>query len=369
MGIREVVEMAEVDLFAKPKTAFITSLFCGLQMVIDEKTDTAATDGKSIYIGPQWFSDLSRQMRVTVLAHEVWHVALKHNLRRGNRDPKIWNYACDFYINNMLKEAGFVMEMGLSDPKYNGMSEEEIYEKLLQSGEEPEKSFNDALLSPGSGEGYSTSAQEVEANIDSLLIRAAIAAKQSGQADTVPGHIEVYLDSLLNPKLPWEVILKDFFSEMAKVDYTWKRPNKRFFPDFYLPSLGGNTLGHVSFYLDISGSVSDAQFKVYASEIDSIIKQFRPEKVSVVTFDTSIHDEYELTPQDEIANLKFHGRGGTCLDCVHAHATKHKPQVMVVFSDLDCRKMEVEPSAKVIWVCLDNPSAQVNFGNLIHVNS
>ncbi|MGL5583717.1 MAG: vWA domain-containing protein [Cetobacterium sp.] len=365
MDIRKVVEMAEVDLFAKPKTAFITSLFCGLSMVIDEKHQTAATDGKSIFVNPQWFSELSRQMRVTVFAHEVWHVALKHNLRKGNRDPEVWNYACDFYINNMLIEAGFVMEMGLSDSKYNGMSEEEIYEQLLQSGEKPEKSFGDVLLMPGDGQ----MAQEIEANTDSLLIRAAIAAKQSGQAGTVPGHIELYLDSLLNPKLPWEVILRDFFSEMAKVDYTWKRPNKRFFPDYYLPSLGGNTLGHVMFYLDISGSVSDAQFKVYASEIDTIIKQFRPAKVSVVTFDTRIHDEYELTPQDEITDLKFHGRGGTSLDCVHEHATKHKPQIMVVFSDLDCRKMEVEPMAKVIWVCLDNPSAQVNFGNLIHVNS
>lgn len=36
--------------------------------------------------------------------HEIGHVALGHVARRENRDPQLWNVACDLYVNQMLAE-------------------------------------------------------------------------------------------------------------------------------------------------------------------------------------------------------------------------------------------------------------------------
>ncbi|WP_312929039.1 DUF2201 family putative metallopeptidase, partial [Pseudescherichia sp.] len=75
---------------------------------------------------------ISKEMRVTLLAHEAWHVGLMHPLRRGNRDPEKWNAACDFAINIMLKDLGYHFDanLGLLDEQYRGMSAETIYDKL-----------------------------------------------------------------------------------------------------------------------------------------------------------------------------------------------------------------------------------------------
>lgn len=92
---------------------------------------TMATDGKRLVWCPDFVDALSAKELEGVVAHEVSHCALKHPLRRGKRDPELWNVACDYVINRDLIKAGFTLPKGvLLDAKYNGMSEDEIYARL-----------------------------------------------------------------------------------------------------------------------------------------------------------------------------------------------------------------------------------------------
>ena len=69
-----------------------------------------------------------------VMAHEILHVGLRHEMRRQGRDPWLWNVACDYVIN------GWLLEMGvgrapeavgyLFDPELKGASAEEIYDRI-----------------------------------------------------------------------------------------------------------------------------------------------------------------------------------------------------------------------------------------------
>ena len=362
----KALDLAKVDLFAKSKNAFICSIFCSLQLKWDDTIPTACTDGLNILINPKYFMDLPRPCRVTLLAHETWHVALKHVLRLAARNPELWNWACDFYINNMLDSSGYIIGIGwLLDHQYDDLSAPRIYDKLLQQGSKQQQNSLGMDIKPCS----MADEEEVEVQIDSMLIRGSIAAQQSGQAGSIPGEIQAYIDELLNPKLPWNDILRNFVNEMTRNDYTWAKPNKRYLPDVYLPSLNSEGLEHIIFYTDISCSVTDAQFAVYISEIHAIKTTLSPKRITVCTFDTRIHDIHELEEGDNIADCNFTGRGGTSLKCVYEHAKKEKPELIVVFSDLECPPMNEPPAPNVIWVCLDNPSATVNFGQLIHVNS
>src|SRR5208282_5738728 len=99
--------------------------------VEDRSIRTMQTDGVSIRYNPDFVAGLSRGPLRTVIAHETMHNAALHHTRRGGRDLRRWNIACDYAINPLLVEAGFELpEAMLIDPAYAGMSAEDIYAKL-----------------------------------------------------------------------------------------------------------------------------------------------------------------------------------------------------------------------------------------------
>jgi predicted metal-dependent peptidase len=92
---------------------------------------TMATDGVSLFFNPEFVETLNAAELAGVLAHEVMHPALQHHTRRGDRNPKRWNMACDYAINPMLVDAGLTLPKDvLLDHGLRGMSAERIYNLL-----------------------------------------------------------------------------------------------------------------------------------------------------------------------------------------------------------------------------------------------
>jgi Putative metallopeptidase domain len=105
---------------------------------------TMATDGVSLYFNPQFVETLSAAEIAGTLAHEVMHPALQHHTRRGGRNPRRWNMACDYAINPMLLDAGLTLPKDvLLDNRFRGMSAERIY-NLLEEEEQNQSSSTDA---------------------------------------------------------------------------------------------------------------------------------------------------------------------------------------------------------------------------------
>lgn len=99
---------------------------------------TAGTDGKTIYIDPDYFAGLDLDNRIFLVAHELMHIKFEHKFRLksrdGNmRDSHVWNIATDAIINANLERDGFVIPKGsinIKDAlKYNS---EELYDLLYQ---------------------------------------------------------------------------------------------------------------------------------------------------------------------------------------------------------------------------------------------
>jgi predicted metal-dependent peptidase len=130
-------------------------------------------------------------------------------------------------------------------------------------------------------------------------------------------------------------------------------------------------LNHIFWALDISCSVTDAQVKVFNSEVAHVHNTYSPDRTTLVSFDTEVCDVYEFDGDTTFEGLKFTGRGCTDLEDVFAKARAMKPEVMIVFTDLGCRMLrkDEEPPFPVVWLCVDNPNATVEFGKLIHFNS
>jgi predicted metal-dependent peptidase len=115
---------------------------------------TMATDGVSLYFNPEFVERLSSAELIGTLAHEVMHPALQHHTRRGERDPKRWNMACDYAINPMLLDAGLSLpEEVLYEAHFRGMSAEEIYNRLEAEEEQSSQNPSDAGNQGGNAEG------------------------------------------------------------------------------------------------------------------------------------------------------------------------------------------------------------------------
>jgi predicted metal-dependent peptidase len=116
--------------------------------------------------------------------------------------------------------------------------------------------------------------------------------------------------------------------------------------------------------------VSDHEVVRFNSEVKHIKETFNPGKLTLVQFDEIIQDEKIFLDTDPFEELVVIGRGGTSLVKVREHILKHKPNAVIVFSDLACPVMEKLPQGSnipIIWVCINNTKATVNEGKLIHI--
>ncbi|MBE9228908.1 hypothetical protein IQ264_26200 [Phormidium sp. LEGE 05292] len=116
------------------KSPFFATLALFAQFIPTQKTPAAATDGKDVFFNPDYLLSLPAAQQDGLFLHEVLHAALLHPLRRGVRDPQVWNIAADIVVNGMIVQQG-VFQLppgGLRDPKLEHLSVEEVYELLLK---------------------------------------------------------------------------------------------------------------------------------------------------------------------------------------------------------------------------------------------
>ncbi|HEY4389182.1 MAG TPA: hypothetical protein VGN34_32450, partial [Ktedonobacteraceae bacterium] len=86
---------------------------------------------KEIYINPR--AGLTSAELRFVMAHELLHAGLRHDVRCGPRDFYLWNVACDYVVNSWLLEMGVgsLPRIGaLYDPSLKGESAEAIYDRI-----------------------------------------------------------------------------------------------------------------------------------------------------------------------------------------------------------------------------------------------
>jgi predicted metal-dependent peptidase len=362
---KTALSKAKIHLMAKPDSVFFTTLLFSLRCVFDPKVNTACTNGRWIRINPSYFMNLSVDLRVSLLIHETMHCAYMHMARMCEFKMPHWNYATDYVINWQLRERGFKIGDGwLLEPKYADKSSEEIY-KLLRQSELP---LPTNPLDSDFEEPEDTD-ESFSKDMEDILITAQIQSRMANdKPGTIPGEIEIFLNTLLNPLLPWQRILQKYLNKFSKTDYSWKKPNRRFFPRHHLPSLWGQSLMDFAVAADTSGSVSDHEFLVIISEIAGILKMMQPDKISFIQFDTCLKSVDLVENLQDLMAVKFTGRGGTEVGPIMQWAAENKPQAMMVFTDgyFNWGNVPKPPVTDIIWLIHNNPGFTAPFGKVIH---
>jgi predicted metal-dependent peptidase len=374
-GLNTKWQKVKAGLFYnKGCSGFLGRLLTTVDLVWTTEVDGAAISTTHLLYNPEVFMEEDLETGITTLAHELWHKGFLHHSRAGTRCSKVWNIAGDYVINNRLEDDGFYMGgfPWLLDQQYRDMSTEEVYDLLQKNpGMIPQDIPMDGDISfIGSDIGEDGNPLPMASDVTSQAVLDVISAVTVGkmqggmQAGKMPGEVTQAIDEFLNPKLPWDTILYAYFNSFIEDEYSYARPNRRFEDPIMRGRTGRNGLDHLIFSIDISGSISDDTIKRFFTEGKDVQERLEPEHMTMVTFDTDIHDIYELERGDPFEKFEITGRGGTDLEKLFEYGLKHEATAMIIFTDLYV-DIPPDPGFPIIWICVDSDETEVPYGKLI----
>jgi len=371
-----------------------------IKAVKPERCKTIGTDVRALYYNPEYINNLSLEQTQFVLAHEALHCALSHFARRQHRVKHRWDIACDLAINPLLIKDGLKPPPGvLLKSGFEGMMAEEIYpyidddmedqthddhfydaENKSQgsSGGQPQDD-NDEQQDGSSGDSLGDNDQSgasprplSETEQEQLAIqwqqRLAGAAQQAMQAGKLGATMARLVEHLLQPQLPWRMLLARYMTAAARDDYSYQRPSRRE-GDAILPTLK-STQVDVVIVLDTSGSINDTEMQEFVSEIDAIKGQMRA-RLTLHACDAKLceHGPWIFEPWEEFSiPADIYGRGGTRFTPVFDWLEREdrKPDLLVYFTDAEGEFPRIEPNYPVLW--LIKGRGKVPWGQRIQLN-
>lgn len=306
-----------------------------LQMGIEETNDpkritTMATNGIKIFYNKHFVDAMTPEETIFVFAHEVLHNVLKHLTRRGKRQADIWNSAGDYVINKMLVDAQvgkFPSIGGLYDEKYDNMTTDQVYQKIVDDAELSDKPNFDQHLGLGEmpdgsqdpdmddlGDTPEDRQEAHDAMMDQTMQEALKKAMQGDGAGHVPAGIIRMIQDLTEPRVDWRQFISACATSQKKVDYSFKRPNRRMMQmGFILPSQSIEDHFEFDIAMDTSGSICPKMLEDFMGEIYGIAQQFKSFRISVMQYDTEPYG-YQVFTEDTIEDIlsyEIRGGGGT----------------------------------------------------------
>jgi len=358
--IREKLITARVGLLLR--ASFFGNLATRLKLVnADEWCTTAATDGRNFYYNSRFIDMLKPKEVEFLFGHEVLHCVYDHFGRKGDRDHQLFNIANDYCVNADLKKhrvGEFITTVPcLFDPKYDGMSSEEVYDILYENAEKIDigglidKMLDEHLDGEGDdsegedGDGKENgkgrpklSAEERQQIKDEIKEAVLAAAAASDGAGNLPAGVKRIIEDMTAPKMNWRELLRMQLESTIKSDYTWMRSSRKgWHLDSIMPGMKFDPMIDIAVMLDASGSISETMLKDFLSEIQGIMDSFPAYKIHVVTFDTECYNpaQYDSDNLDSMIDYEVKGGGGTDFDCIFTYLKNEEitPRRLIIFSD------------------------------------
>jgi predicted metal-dependent peptidase len=281
-----------------------------------------------LYVNP--LTSMEEGERRFVIAHELLHAALRHDTRCGDRDPWLWNVACDYVINGWLTEmaVGDLPATGLYDRALKGKSAEEVYDEIAAGRRRLRKlatlrGYGACDILPGRLTGDDEQAGGVD--LDEFYRRCladGLAYHRSQGRGLLPGGLIEEIRALTEPPVPWDVELARWFDDhFAPLERrrSYARASRRQAatpdiprPGWYLPEelTDSRIFGVV---LDTSGSMDRRLLGKALGAIASYAVTRDVQAVRVVFCDAEAHDNGWMHPFDIAGRVRVRGRGGTVL--------------------------------------------------------
>jgi predicted metal-dependent peptidase len=401
MNEERKLQKAKITLMRDPNFALLSGVLMVGRTSVDEDTPTARTNGRDEWYGRKFVKYLSDAELMFVVSHESYHKMYRHLItwkKLHDIDHRLANQACDYVINLQLRnldpsEKLIAMPkykdgpmrgkpMGWVDTRFANMNAKQVFDILKEEqeegggGEEGEEGgsggFDDHDWG-GAKDMTEEEKKELERDIDQAVRQGVIAAKRAGAG---AGGIDRELTELLEPKINWREVLRDFAKATcnAKDKSSWRKVNRRFLSgDVYMPSLVGEKIGSITIAIDTSGSIGSDEMSEFLSEVKAIAEEVNPSQVDLLYWDCEVagHEVYEGSAVSDIINAtKPRGGGGTSPSCVSEYMKEKnmKPECIVVLTDgYVGSDWGTEWNAPVLWCIVGGNDVVAPNGKTVHI--
>ena len=290
LTVEQKFAKAMIDL--RKHRPFYSAIYEVMDKIEDENIETMGVNINQFKYNPKFIDELSYPEFLFVLLHEIGHISLMHVVRRGNRDPQLWNLAADLYVNKLIADefsilpgksalngsltmptSGCWCESLDIDTEFTEDIYESLYEQAKNNGYSKEMMENssyddiegdsDITLEDGSKIGkhkkyhfeYSGknkgkpfeidmnvnvfSQDLLESNGDKMkqendakrLLSNAVTrhAMLSKEAGNTPGKLEMMVNNMLKSHIDWRKWLRKYCIKARSTDSTFSNPDKRMF--------------------------------------------------------------------------------------------------------------------------------------------
>ena len=323
-----------------------------------------------MYFNPIIFLELNMKQMETTIKHEILHVISQHLIRakelKGKYSTLALNISMDVVVNQYLDYLPpYSITLEYINNKYDMKLEPyktfEYYLEKVQTeldlqeendeGEEVDSNENVIVdFDPERTHDMWEESDEVD---EKTLNEFTEKFADSAQKGKNPNYIDAMIKSLKNRngELPWNLFLKKLMGTIeANKKKTVTRRNRR------QPSrldLRGELRGHkaeIAVAIDISGSISDEEFKQAIKEVLAIVKSHNQE-ITIIECDKEIRRAYKVKSPRDVQERIATG-GGTKFSPVFEYANNRKINLLIYFTDgKGEEKLEVIPRGyKTLWV-------------------
>ena len=326
----------------------------------DEWCPTAAVDGRTLYFNTQFFNAMNNKEIEFVIAHEILHCVFDHLGRRDQRNPKLYNIAADYIVNNLLVRDRIGAKPKVvncyQDFKYDKWTSEEVYEDLFKQAEKNGQDYLDQLGEmldehldlEGDGsddgdnkDGKSGRPRYSKAELDQIkdeIKEAMLSAAQAAGAGNTPGEIARMIKDLTEPKMNWRELLRQQIQSTVRNDYTFSRPSRKGqMTGAILPGMNFDETIDICIALDMSGSIGDEQARDFLSEIKGIMDEYKDYNIKLWCFDTKVYNEQDFSADggDDLMDYEIKGGGGTDFDANWTYMKEEgiEPKKFIMFTD------------------------------------
>jgi predicted metal-dependent peptidase len=335
----------------------------------DDWLGTAAVDGRNLYFNTQFFNKMSNKEIEFVIAHEILHCVFDHLGRREDRNPKIYNIAADYIVNNLLVRDRIGTKPTFidcyQDFKYDNWSSEAVYDDLYETAKEDGEEFlkqlgemldehidweGDSEDSQDSEEGEGAggdskesksqpkySKEEIKQIKDEIKENMISAAQTSGAGNT-PGEVARMITELTEPKMDWREILRQQIQSTVRNDYTFSRPSRKGqMTGAILPAMNYAETIDLCISLDMSGSIGNAQAADFLGEVKGIMDEYQDYNIKLWCFDTKVYNEQDFSADggDDLLDYEIMGGGGTefMANWEYMKENDIQPKKFIMFTD------------------------------------
>jgi predicted metal-dependent peptidase len=383
-GKKKVIQRDKIDIISSYQG--FSSVFLWVPIVITNEIPIAATNGKIIFVGEEYFKFESTERRA-ILIHEALHIALQHCTRKlkKEREQELWNIAADVIINEIiLKGIRYTLpkcSMNLATLNENlfntiyslkGYNVEKLYQYLKEEnypvkkegeGEEQKDVLKGDIILENESHKYFKE-EDIPNNLRDVINQdnSELFGKLMSDEKTKNIFKDFDIDKE-SVKIDWKQLLKRKIKgevSSSKIICNYERPSKRMgdlYGKTFLPGTRKEeVISKIGVVIDTSGSIDSKILSQFITQIDKIQKSVRP-FIKLVYSDAEVLSIYNIPAKESFKkniSTKYPPKGGGGTDFRPAVKELNKDCKLIVYFTDGFGIYPEESRSKILWVMTED---------------